>query len=166
MPFERSTHWLDVLRQGRLVPCTAKPSVTTPKAEAIEPQAPTRTATRVLLVDDHVDTREMYAILLRDRGYLVYEAADGPSALTTVRSIQLDAAIVDISLPGMDGYELARQVRADVSQSRVALIAVTGHGLPEHLALSRLVGFDAHLVKPVSPNDLFKVLDTLAPGGD
>jgi CheY-like chemotaxis protein len=117
-------------------------------------------------VDDHVDTREMYAILLRDRGYLVYEAADGPSALTTVRSIQLDAAIVDISLPGMDGYELARQVRADVSQSRVALIAVTGHGLPEHLALSRLVGFDAHLVKPVSPNDLFKALDTLAPGAD
>ena len=150
----------------RLIPCSPKTPVVTPKAEAVDSQAPSITAKRVLLVDDHVDTREMYAILLRDRGYLVHEAPDGPSALAALHGHQLDAAIVDISLPGMDGYELARQIRADTTQSRVALIAVTGHGLPEHLALSRRVGFDAHLVKPVAPNDLFEALDTLAPRAD
>jgi CheY-like chemotaxis protein len=72
-------------------------------AETIDPEARTRAAKRVLLVDDHLDTREMYAIVLRDRGYLVHEAADAPSALTTLRDNELDAAIVDISLPGMDG---------------------------------------------------------------
>jgi len=115
-------------------------------------------------VDDHADTREMYALLLRERGYLVSEAADGPSALTTLRGVQLYAAIVDISLPGMDGYELARKIRADATQSTVALIAVTGHGLPEDLVLSRRAGFNVHLVKPVAPNDLFTVLDSLDPG--
>ena len=117
-------------------------------------------------MDDHADTREMYALLLRDRGYLVSEAADGPSALTTLRGVHLYAAIVDISLPGMDGYELARKIRADASQSTVALIAVTGHGLPEDFARSRLAGFNVHLVKPVAPNDLFTVLDSLEPGPD
>jgi len=142
------------------------PSVTPPEAETGEPELPTRAAKRVLLVDDHEDTREMYAILLRDRGHLVYEAADGPGALATLRDTELDAAVVDITLPGMDGYELARQIRADATQSKVALIAVTGHGLPEHRALSRLVGFDAHLVKPVAPDELFVALDTLAPRAD
>jgi len=103
----------------------------------------------------------MYALLLRDRGYLVSEAADGPSALTALRNAQLDAVIVDISLPGMDGYELARTIRADATQSAVALIAVTGHGLPEDLVLSRRAGFNLHLVKPVPPNDLFAALDSV-----
>ena len=112
-------------------------------------------------MDDHADTREMYAFFLRDRGYVVSEAPDGPSALATLRHVQLYAAIVDISLPGMDGYELARNIRADSTQSTVGLIAVTGHGLPEDLALSRRAGFDVHLVKPVCPDDLFTALESL-----
>ena len=119
---------------------------------------PTRVSRRILLVDDHVDTREIYAFLLRDSGHVVYEAADGPAALTVLRNIEVDAAVVDIGLPGMDGYELARQIRADAAYSDVTLIAVTGHGLPEDRAHSRAVGFDLHLVKPVTPDELLRAL--------
>lgn len=135
-----------------------------PKNAATDSEAPALQTKRILLVDDHADTREMYALLLRDRGYLVSEAPDGPSALATLRGVRLYAAVVDISLPGMDGHELARRIRAEATEPRVGLIAVTGHGLPEDLARSRLAGFDVHLVKPVAPDDLYMALDSLDAG--
>ena len=128
-----------------------------------EPETTTRMAIRILLVDDYVDTREMYAVLLRDKGHVVHQATDGLDALAVLRDTELDATVVDISLPRMNGYELARQIRANPLHSRLMLIAVTGHGLPEHRALSRSVGFDVHLVKPVAPAELLAVLGTAAP---
>jgi CheY-like chemotaxis protein len=113
---------------------------------------------RILLVDDHADTREIYAFLLRDSGHVVYEAADGPAALAILRNTAVDAAVVDIGLPGMDGYELARQIRAAKAPADLTLIAVTGRGLPEDRAHSRVVGFDLHLVKPVAPDELLRAL--------
>ena len=130
-----------------------------PKAEAIDDsQASGSTAKRVLLVDDHVDTREMYAILLRDRGYLVHEAPDGPSALVTLHGNQLDAAIVDISLPGMDGYEVARQVRRQPTWSHLRLVALTGWGQDHDRERARDAGFDHHLTKPVELSELYRVI--------
>jgi DNA-binding response OmpR family regulator len=120
-----------------------------------------RLGRRILLVEDHADTRAMYALILRDRGHDVSEAGDGPGALETMRCADVDVVIVDIGLPGMDGFELAREIRADETFSQVVLIAVTGHGSPEHRGLSRAAGFDMHIVKPVSPTALLTLLDTL-----
>ena len=132
------------------------PAVPSPMPIASADEAPdTRSpAKRVLLVDDHTDAREMYTLVLRTAGHDVYEAGDGPSALALFNRIPLDVAIVDIGLPGMDGYELARQIRSAPKGRSVGLIALTGYGLPEDGKRSEAAGFDRHLVKPVAPEDL------------
>ena len=73
----------------------------------------------------------MYSIVLRSAGHDVYEAEDGPTALAVFNRTPLDVAIVDIGLPGMDGYELARQIRSAPEGRNVTLIALTGYGLPD-----------------------------------
>jgi PAS domain S-box-containing protein len=116
---------------------------------------------RVLLVDDNRDAREMYALVLLAAGHDVYEAGDGPSALALFKRTPLDIAIVDIGLPGMDGYELAREIRLTPEGERVALIALTGYGLPEARKRSEAAGFDRHLVKPVTSDDLQRAMESL-----
>jgi signal transduction histidine kinase len=123
---------------------------TTP-AQALEP-APGRHM-KVLLVDDNVDSREMYALLLQADGHEVHEAEDGPAALAVCRETMPDVAVIDIGLPGMDGYELARRIRSEPAGRVVTLIALTGYGFPEDRERSRLAGFDRHLVKPSAPED-------------
>jgi CheY-like chemotaxis protein len=113
----------------------------------------------VLVVDDHRDTREIYTFLLRGCGYIVHEAADGPAALDVLQHVHIDVALVDIGLPGMDGYEVARRIRADGSHSGMRLVAVTGYGSPEARARAHEAGFDRHLVKPVTPEEFLGVLD-------
>jgi PAS domain S-box-containing protein len=109
---------------------------------------------RVLLVDDNADSREMYALLLQSDGHEVHEAEDGPAALAVFQQGIPDVAVIDIGLPGMDGYELARRIRSGPSGSDVTLIALTGYGFPEDRERSRAAGFDRHLVKPAAPEDL------------
>ena len=117
---------------------------------------------KVLLVDDNADSREMHAFLLEADGHAVFEAADGDSALEVFREVRPDAAVIDIGLPGMDGNDLARCIRAEPGGLDAMLIALTGYGFPEDRQKSRLAGFDRHLVKPTTPEDLKRELATLA----
>jgi PAS domain S-box-containing protein len=104
---------------------------------------------RILIVDDNVDASASLAILLRLKGHDVAVASDGPSALDLVQQSPPDLALLDIGMPGMDGYEIARRLRERGYAKR--LVAVTGYGTPEDRERSRRAGFDHHFVKPIDP---------------
>lgn len=118
----------------------------------------------VLLVEDNADAREALRALLELDGYGVEAAADGIRALEIVRARSPDIALIDIGLPGVDGYEVARRIRT-LETPQPALIALTGYSQPEDRQRAMEAGFDAHLVKPVDPAELARVLATVrAPG--
>jgi signal transduction histidine kinase len=127
------------------------------------PPRPPRASRRILLVDDHNDARDMSRVLLQAGGHEVHEADNGATALSLFHRLRPDVAIIDIGLPGIDGYELAKLIRASPGGGRVTLMAVTGYGFPEDRERSRLAGFDRHLVKPASVDDILRELDDLAP---
>jgi CheY-like chemotaxis protein len=116
---------------------------------------------RVLVVDDNVDSAEMLSLLLDTEGYVVNCCFDGPSALAEMPS-GYDAVILDIGLPGMDGFTVAREVRKIYPAGKPILIALTGYGQPSDFARSREAGFDYHLIKPVEPAALCRLLDSIA----
>jgi PAS domain S-box-containing protein len=113
----------------------------------------------ILLIEDNRDGREMLRDLLRSWGHQVEEAGDGLDGLNALRRQLPDVALVDVGLPGLDGYALARQIRALPEAAKVCLIAVTGYGQPEDRRRALKAGFNAHLVKPV---DLHKLEQLLA----
>ena len=104
----------------------------------------------------------MLRYLLMLDGHEVHEAADGPAGLAAAVRLRPDIAFVDVGLPGLDGYEIARRVRAETG-AVIRLIALTGYGQPEDRRLSLEAGFDAHIVKPVAPD---AVLDAIRALGD
>jgi CheY-like chemotaxis protein len=112
---------------------------------------------RILVVEDHVDGRAILRTLLEADGHEVYEAGDGPSGVETARAVRPDVALIDIGLPGFDGYEVAQRLRDEHGHS-IRLIAVTGYGQAEDRRRSRDAGFDVHLVKPVARGQLRGVL--------
>jgi DNA-binding response OmpR family regulator len=119
---------------------------------------PSHPKTRVLVVDDHPDVAESISRLLRMCGFEVRTALDGRTALAIVAEFRPRFVLLDIGLPDLDGYEVARRLRAKVSRDSVTLIAVTGYGDEEARALSREAGIDSHLVKPVSMEVLLATL--------
>jgi signal transduction histidine kinase/ActR/RegA family two-component response regulator len=110
--------------------------------------------TRVLVVDDNDDARTLLAELLTHLGYEVVSAHDAPTALELAHSTMPAIALLDIGLPGMDGYELARRLREQDPSGDLRLIALTGYGLESDRARARAAGFDLHLVKPVTAKTL------------
>jgi two-component system CheB/CheR fusion protein len=120
-------------------------------------------ARRVLVVEDNDDAREALGHLLRHGGHEVREAGDGWQALDAAEAFGPDIALVDVGLPGLDGYEVARRLRARPGLRSLLLVAVTGYGLPEDRDRARAAGFDVHLVKPVTPEAL---ADVFARGTD
>ncbi len=114
---------------------------------------------RILLVEDNPDARRMLRLMLELDGHDVHEAEDGITGLAQALHLQPDVAIVDIGLPGLDGFELARRLRATDAGRRMLLVAVTGYGQPGDHKLSREAGFDAHLVKPVSRRSLAQTIN-------
>ena len=129
---------------------------------AVPPATPTRAAAtdtrRVLLVEDSADVRGMLRVMLELDGHDVHEAEDGVTGLAQALRLLPDVAIVDIGLPGLDGCELARQLRATGAGRKMILVAVSGYGQPEDQKLSREAGFDAHLVKPVDADTLTQAI--------
>jgi two-component system, sensor histidine kinase len=113
----------------------------------------------VLLIEDNDDGREMMATMLGTFGYPVLQAGDGLEGVRMACAHTPDVALVDIGLPGIDGYEVARRLRQEAATSGVRLIALTGYGLAEDQRRVLEAGFDMHLVKPVELNTL---LDQLA----
>jgi CheY-like chemotaxis protein/two-component sensor histidine kinase len=117
----------------------------------------------VLVVDDNVDVAESTAILLRVAGCTVHVAQDGKAALAVLDSLQPDAVLLDIGLPGMDGYQVAARMRERPEFKRTLIVAVSGYGQDEHQARSRLAGVDHHLVKPIDPATVMAILAKRTP---
>jgi CheY-like chemotaxis protein len=116
---------------------------------------------RLLVVDDNKDAAESMSMLLEMWGHEVAFAYDGPSALQTAQQWRPEAVFLDIGLPGMDGYEVAQRLR-ELPQARDAiLVAITGYGQDDDLVRSRRAGIDHHLVKPVAPDALRRLIDSL-----
>jgi two-component system, chemotaxis family, CheB/CheR fusion protein len=103
---------------------------------------------RIVVVDDQEDSREMLKLLLEERDHVVLDAADGPSALDLIARERPDVAFIDIGLPIMTGYEIAKTIRARSDLNGVLLVALTGYGAPGDVVAVREAGFDEHLIKP------------------
>jgi CheY-like chemotaxis protein len=112
---------------------------------------------RILVIEDNVDARVMLRGMLEMKRHEVYEATEGLAGLEAALRLRPDVAVIDIGLPGMDGYEVARRIRATVGAA-MRLIALTGYGQPEDRRQALEVGFDAHLVKPATPATLFDAI--------
>jgi CheY-like chemotaxis protein len=110
-----------------------------------------------LVVDDNVDSAETMAELVRIWGHDVRVAHDGPAALEQARSYRPHVVLLDVGLPGMDGYELARRLRAEGLAGDL-LVSITGYGQEEDRRRAHDAGFDHHLTKPVDPDILSRLI--------
>jgi two-component system, sensor histidine kinase len=130
-------------------------TVRLPAAAALLPIAPsppvahTASACTILIVEDNADARDMLRQVLAMQGHDVREAADGAEGVALAAQVKPDVAIIDIGLPDIDGYEVARRVRSQASRP-IALIALTGYGQPADQRRALAAGFDLHLVKPIT----------------
>jgi two-component system CheB/CheR fusion protein len=114
---------------------------------------------RVLIVDDNVDAAESLRLLLGTEGRLIEVAHDGQSALEQAQAMRPDVIFLDIGLPGLDGYEVARRLRRIPALAGTLIVAMTGYGQADDLKRSLDAGFDRHLVKPVDPDAIEHLLD-------
>jgi PAS domain S-box-containing protein len=137
------------------LPAIARPSVRDAPLTTTRTTAPAR---RVLVIEDNDDSRLSLRELIRRLGHDVYEAADGVAGVETALAQAPDLALVDIGLPGIDGYEVARRLRQHPVGRRLRLVALTGYGLPEDKERAMTAGFDLHLVKPLDPAQLAALL--------
>jgi CheY-like chemotaxis protein len=119
------------------------------------PDAPRRQ--RILIIEDNPDNREMMRILLETSGNEIYEAPDGVSGVEMTIQLQPDTVLIDIGLPGIDGYEVARQIRSKL-RDRSRLIALSGYGQEKDRQRAFEAGFNDHLLKPVDPARLLAIL--------
>ena len=113
------------------------------------------------MVDDNEDAAEVLAAGLELLGHQTRVAHDGPAALRVLADFKPDIALLDIGLPVMDGYELARRLRQDPSLAHTRLVAVTGYGQDSDRRRSKEAGFDAHLVKPIQLPELDALINNL-----
>jgi PAS domain S-box-containing protein len=113
---------------------------------------------RIVLVEDQDDARTMLRALLESKGHVVIEQSDGGSALDTINREHPDVALIDIGLPIMNGYDLARKLRENPVLDDVILVALTGYGTAEDIQTARDAGFDNHLVKPADPDLIDQIL--------
>jgi two-component system, cell cycle response regulator DivK len=122
-------------------------------ADPPEP-APAREKPLVLIVDDFQDNREMYAEFLAFAGFDVIEAANGREALDQAFAQLPDIILMDLSLPGLDGWEATRQLKADARTKAIPVVALTGHALAGHSRGAKDAGCDGFITKPCLPEDL------------
>jgi PAS domain S-box-containing protein len=115
---------------------------------------------KVMVVEDNVDTARMLSLLLQGLGCTTQEIHEGPPVIEAAKSFRPDAILLDIGLPGLDGYEITRLIRQTPELSNIRLIAITGYGQQQDRERSRQAGFDVHLVKPVHFESLVEALAT------
>ncbi|HEY4312174.1 MAG TPA: PAS domain S-box protein [Pirellulales bacterium] len=145
---------------------TLRLRLTTPKpssAVAANRAQATSHQLRILVVDDNRDTATTASLLLKASKHEVREAYEGYAALETFKAFKPDVALLDLGLPGLNGFEVAQKLR-EAGFSREILIAVSGYGQPEDRRRSQEAGFNYHLIKPVHHADLIKILNTIVPG--
>ncbi len=115
----------------------------------------------VLVVEDYDDAREMYAVYLEFAGFRVSQAANGLDAVERAVAERPDAIVMDLALPGIDGWEATRRIKSHPATAGVPVMALTGHVLPVHAAAARDAGCDAFVVKPCTPDVLVDELRRL-----
>ncbi|HWW81122.1 MAG TPA: ATP-binding protein, partial [Steroidobacteraceae bacterium] len=125
----------------------------------------TRTQRRILVADDNNDALESLATLLQLSGHEVYTAANGAVALESAEQHRPEVALLDIGMPKLDGYEVARRIRAQPWGQRITLVALTGWGQDSDRKRSQEAGFDSHLVKPLDLDKLTELLAALPVAG-
>jgi two-component system, sensor histidine kinase len=132
-------------------------------AESAEPAAalPTRRSLRILIADDNLDSATTLAVGLRNSGHEVRTTPDGLSLLDAVEVFRPEVGILDIGMPGLNGYEVARRIRAGHGD-KILLVAVTGWGQEEDKRRAQEAGFDHHLTKPITIDAIHQVLATKA----
>lgn len=143
------------------LPATPIPGRLNPPTPPPEVAAPEKRARRILVVDDNRDGAESLATLLQLAGHTTRLAHSGSDAVKAVQEFQPDLVFLDIGMPGMSGYEVAEQLRADPATHRIVLIAVTGWGTEEDRRRTTEAGFAHHLTKPVDPNVLERLLNAI-----
>jgi signal transduction histidine kinase len=147
-------------------------TVRLPRSVMVDAPAPSKAvasidpsqARRVLLVEDNVDAAEAMLLLLREFGHQVHVVHDGHEALEAARQFQPEVVLLDFGLPGIDGYELARRMRAMPLVAEALIVAVSGYGQEKDRQRSAAAAFDAHLVKPVDPRAFSAVIFAAACG--
>jgi signal transduction histidine kinase/CheY-like chemotaxis protein len=144
------------VEEGLLAPAAAAPAREEPTTGSL--------GRRILVVDDNVDNAESMAGVLRRHGNEVRTAYDGRAAVTQAELFRADAVLLDIGLPLLDGYQAARAIREQPWGRAITLVAVTGWGQENDRRRSQEAGFDAHLVKPVEPVEVLKLLMAHASG--
>lgn len=125
------------------------------ESDVVRPQIGMR---RVLIVDDNRDAADLLALVLRTHGHEVFVAYDGQEALDLAMSCRPEAILLDLGLPLVDGYEVARRLRSNRAFDSVRLVAVSGYGQPKDRERTKNIGFDEHLVKPVEPKAVFEAI--------
>jgi two-component system cell cycle response regulator DivK len=116
---------------------------------------------RILIVDDFDDNRQMYATFMTLAGFDVAEAATGPEGLAMAGRLLPDLIVMDLSLPGLDGWEVTRRLKADPLTKHIPVLALTSHSLDRYMELARAAGCDGFITKPCLPDDLVKEIRRL-----
>jgi CheY-like chemotaxis protein len=142
---------LPIITQPLEQPRTARP-----------PPPPAASGYRLLVVDDNRDAANSLAMLLRLKGHEVRVAFSGASALELLQTYRPDVVFLDIGMPGMDGYEVARQIRQTPGLEKIVLAALTGWGQQEDRRRTAEAGFNHHLVKPPEPEAIERIVSSLA----
>ena len=121
---------------------------------------------RIVVVEDSDDSRQMLSEILRRDGHEVIEATDGTTGAGLIEQFKPDLAIIDVGLPELNGYEVAKRIRKNQHLKRVTMYAVTGYGRPKDREASAAAGFDGHLVKPLRMSDLVEVIALVTSGNE
>ena len=116
---------------------------------------------KILLVEDFDDARELYSTCLRSFGYDVIEAATGTEAVALARSASPDLILMDLLLPGMDGWQATAELKSDPRVKHVPIVALTAHALSDERERIASLGCDAFLAKPCLPPDLIRTVDRI-----
>jgi signal transduction histidine kinase/ActR/RegA family two-component response regulator len=132
-----------------------------PTPDPADPAEPPTRPSRILVVEDNSDAREALRYVLEAEGHGVAVAGDGVAAIELAAAFRPEFVFIDLGLPGLDGLEVARRLRASPDTSSVYLVAITGYGHSEYRRRTREAGFDEHLVKPVAPEKMFEVMARL-----
>lgn len=140
------------------------PAVAAPELVAPLPPPPVASSRKIVYVEDNEDARATMGELLRAFGYEVVEVSNGKDVLEAVATAHPDAVLMDIGLPDMDGYEVARGLRADPRCSHVPLIALTGYGQLRDKEAAAHAGFNAHLIKPVDAQQMIRTIEGVIAG--
>jgi two-component system, chemotaxis family, CheB/CheR fusion protein len=158
---DRGSQFVIKLPLTNLEPISDRDSISPTFEKSVENQSKNKTfsSKKIVLIEDIEDNREMLKEILQLDGHQVISAMDGMSGFDAILENKPDVALIDIGLPIIDGYEVARRVRRDPSSRHLRMIALTGYGQQEDIAKALDAGFDAHLVKPINPERLARAIE-------